>query len=88
MKPSFVRQAEFKQPLLVCMLQDVRHPDDCIAIMRNAMYDGADGFYIHLDHLDPSHYNPDDLRHIFSYAADKARHGPQLPPKSPIALYR
>lgn len=53
------------------MLDDVRYPDDCIAVMRNAVYDGADAFYIHLDHLDPGCWNPADLRKIFDYAGDK-----------------
>lgn len=71
MKPSFIRQLEYKRPLLICMLQDINHPNDCMAIMRNAIYDGADGFYIHLDHLNPIHYNKNDLELIFDHAAEK-----------------
>lgn len=53
------------------MLHNIRHPEDCVAIMHNAFYDGADAFYIHLDCLDPSHYNPGDFKSIFNYAAGK-----------------
>ena len=71
MRPSMIARLKTKQPALVCMLDDVRYPDECIAIMRNAVYDGADAFYIHLDHLDPGCWNPADLRKIFDYAGDK-----------------
>lgn len=71
MRPSMIARLKTKQPALVCMLDDVRYPDECIAIIRNAVYDGADAFYIHLDHLDPGCWNPADLRKIFDYAGDK-----------------
>ena len=44
----------------------------CIAIMRNAVYDGADAFYIHLDHLDPAAEACDLRRYSITRALNRS----------------
>jgi 3-dehydroquinate dehydratase len=68
MKPSFIKTT--KRPLLVPILTD-RTPEDCIATMRNAIYDGADAFAIMYGNLEACYRNSDDLKRFFPYAEDK-----------------
>lgn len=68
MKPLFSNQ--IKKPLLVNMLTEL-HPEQCLATIRNAIYDGADAFGLHLCVLDRSHHNEKDLRSIFEYMEDR-----------------
>ena len=68
MKPTFVNRGG--RPMLVSVIPD-RHPEECIAQIRNSIFDGADGFLLQLETLDPAHLNETDLRHILDYACDK-----------------
>lgn len=55
-----------KHPLLVCSLTDTT-PIDLHATIRNAIYDGADGFLLHLERLLPKYRNRESLAKIFSF---------------------
>ncbi len=67
MKPVFSRQ---KLPMLVTSLSDAT-PSQTICTMRNAIYDGTDGFMLHMEKLHPDHICEADLKSIFDYACDK-----------------
>ena len=56
--------------LLTCSLREL-NPEDNINIIRNALYDGAEAFMIHLEKLDEVYHNENDLKKIFNYACDK-----------------
>ena len=56
--------------LLTCSLREL-NPEDNINTIRNAIYDGAEAFMIHLEKLDEVYHNETDLRKIFNYACDK-----------------
>lgn len=58
------------KPLLVCSLSD-KTEIDAVCTMRNAVFDGADGFLIHLERMDPALWTRDAMRRIFAYAEDK-----------------
>ncbi len=58
------------RPPLVCSLSD-KTELDTICTMRNAIFDGADGFLIHLERMDPALWTRDAMRRIFAYAEDK-----------------
>jgi hypothetical protein len=66
-RPLFSRQ---KLPLLVASLTDPT-PTRAICTMRNAIYDGAEAFMLHMESMKPEHFREDDLKTIFSYAGDK-----------------
>jgi 3-dehydroquinate dehydratase len=68
MKPTFLNRG--KKPVLVSVISD-RRPAECIASIRNSVFDGADGFLLQLETLDSAHLNVEDLRHILDYACDK-----------------
>jgi len=68
MKPTFL--ACRRKPLLVSVICD-RTPDECIGSIRNSIFDGADGFLLQLETLDPAILNVPDLRRILAYACDK-----------------
>lgn len=68
MQPTFLRPGG--KPMLVSVISE-RHPEACIAQLRNSIFDGADGFLLQLETLDPPRLNGDDLRHILAYAGDK-----------------
>lgn len=68
MKPTFLRPDG--KPMLVSVVSE-RHPEACIAQFRNSIFDGADGFLLQLETLDPPHLSGQDLRHILDYACDK-----------------
>jgi 3-dehydroquinate dehydratase len=68
MKPTFLNRGG--KPLLVSVICD-RRPDECIASIRNSIFDGADGFLLQLETLDPANLNVPDLRRILDYACDK-----------------
>ncbi len=68
MQPIFNLQGS--HPFLVCSLSDSSEAD-LISTMRNAVYDGADGFLLHLEKLDPACQNREALARIFSYAENK-----------------
>lgn len=56
--------------LLTCSLREIT-PEDNINTIRNAIYDGAEAFMIHLEKLDEAYHNEEDLKRIFNYAGDK-----------------
>ena len=62
MKPSFLNQ---NKPLLTNMVRD-DNPDMCIATVKNAIYDGADAFGLHLSCLKPEYRNADSYSRIFA----------------------
>jgi 3-dehydroquinate dehydratase len=66
-KPLFSQQ---KLPMLLTSLRD---PDagKTICTMRNAIYDGTDGFLIHLEALRADDMSEDALRKMIAYACDK-----------------
>ena len=66
-KPLFSQQ---KLPMLVTSLTDPT-PGKTICTMRNALYDGTDGFMLHMERLNPEHVREADLKAIFNYACDK-----------------
>jgi 3-dehydroquinate dehydratase len=68
MKPTFVNRKA--KPLLVAAISDPR-PPECIASIRNSIFDGADGFLLQLETLDPAHLNEEDLRQIIDYTCDR-----------------
>jgi len=56
--------------LLTCSLREL-NPEDNINTIRNAIYDGAEAFMIHLEKLDEIYHIEEDLRKIFNYASDR-----------------
>jgi 3-dehydroquinate dehydratase type I len=58
------------QPLLICVIADDT-PAGCIASIRNAIYDGADGFMLDLAKLDDKYHTVKDIREIVDYAQNK-----------------
>ena len=76
--------------LLTCSLRELT-PEDNINTIRNAIYDGAEAFMIHLEKLDEAYHNINDLKKIFNYACDKPvisvnYRTPRRPGKSDEAL--
>ncbi len=57
--------AKQDKPLLTCMVRDTT-PDGCIATIRNAIYDGADAFGLHLSCLGNQYHNEDSYKIIFA----------------------
>lgn len=55
---------------LTCSVSD-RDEAECISTVRNALYDGADGFLFHLEKLDPAAKNAAALRQIFAYTENR-----------------
>ena len=67
MKPLFSQQ---KLPMLLTSLTDPT-PAKTICTMRNAIFDGTDGFLLHMEVLKQEHLCETDLKTIFNYACDK-----------------
>lgn len=59
-----------KKPYLTVSLSDPT-PEETICTIRNAIFDGADAFLIHLEKLRPEFVNEMTLKGIFAYAEDK-----------------
>jgi hypothetical protein len=59
-----------KLPILLTSISD-SSPGKAIATFRNAIYDGTDGFLIHLEKMEQKFINEDSLTHLFNYACDK-----------------
>ena len=57
-------------PDLVCSLNNPEK-SEIIATMRNAVFDGADGFLLHIEALNQEYRNKESLNEIFKYAEDK-----------------
>ncbi len=55
--------------LLTCSLRELT-PEGNINTIRNAIYDGAQAFMIHLEKLEEAYHNENDLKKIFSYAGE------------------
>jgi 3-dehydroquinate dehydratase len=66
-RPLFSQQ---KLPLLVASLSDPT-PTKAICTMRNAIFDGAEAFMIHLEAMKQEHLCEKDLKTIINYACDK-----------------
>ena len=60
MRPSFVN---LPKPFIVDVVTDT-DPDSCIATIRNAEYDGAQAFDLHLRSLGLQYHNQHDLERI------------------------
>ena len=58
------------KPLLTCVITD-NTAKKCIATIRNAIYEGADAFYLDYSKLDDSERNLSRLRQIFDYCEDR-----------------
>ena len=58
------------RPLLICVVADAT-PAECIATIRNAIYDGADGIMLDLAKLENRYHTVGDLHEIIDYAQDK-----------------
>ena len=56
--------------LLTCSLREL-NPEGNINTIRNALYDGAEAFMIHLEKLEEVYHNENDLKKIFNYACDR-----------------
>ena len=56
--------------LLTCSLREL-NPENSINTIRNAIYDGAEAFMIHLEKLGEEYHNENDLKKIFNYAGEK-----------------
>lgn len=66
-KPLF---SNHRLPMLITSLTDPT-PAGAISTMRNAIYDGTDGFMLHMETLDPEHVCEADLARIMDYACDR-----------------
>ncbi len=66
-RPLFSDQ---KLPLLVASLTDPT-PTATISTMRNAIYDGAEAFMLHMEMMKPEHLCENDLKAIINYTGDK-----------------
>ena len=67
--PSIVQAAK-RNPLLTCVITD-NTDKTCIATIRNAIYDGADAFYMDFTKLEDEFRNVETLRKIINYCEDK-----------------
>ena len=59
-----------REAILTCSLREL-NVEDNINTIRNAIYDGAEAFMLHLEKLEECYHNKEDLRKLFNYAADK-----------------
>lgn len=67
-KPSFIRSSN--RPMLTCVLSD-ETAEQTIATMRNAIYDGADGFLLDFAKLRKEDFNYNSIKRIVDFAEDK-----------------
>lgn len=67
MKKTFLT---YDKPLLMAMVQE-ETPEDCINIITDALWDGAEAFGIQLEDLRLEYRNPETLRGIFACCEDK-----------------
>lgn len=68
MRPIFENMD--KRPALVCSLSDATEAE-LIATIRNAIWDGADGFLLHTECMDKEYRNVESLKRILAYCEDK-----------------
>ena len=68
-RPSVVAEAA-KKKLITCMITD-NTPEKCIATIRNAIFSGADAFYLDITKLENEYRNIDSMKRIFDYCEDK-----------------
>jgi len=59
-----------KKPYFTVSLSDAT-PEETICTIRNAVFDGADAFLIHLERMKEEYHNEATLKRIFAYAEDK-----------------
>ena len=55
---------------LTCSVSD-RDEAECICTVRNAIFDGADGFLFHLERMNPEIQNAASLKRIFDYTENR-----------------
>lgn len=67
MKKSFIFN---KHPMLTCMIQE-DNIDDCVADVKNAIYDGTDAFGFQICQLNPIYRTQESYEYIFSCMANK-----------------
>lgn len=67
MKPTFLNR---EKPLMTAMVQ-CNNLQDCISVVKNSIYDGADAFGIQLCCLKKEFRNEETLKQIFSAAAGR-----------------
>lgn len=67
---KFIFDSGRQRPYLTVSTSD-RTALDTICTMRQAAYDGADAFMIHLEKLDKQYFNEKDLREVFSFAGSR-----------------
>lgn len=58
------------KPRLVASLTDST-ANDAVSTIRNALYDGADAFMLHLEAMEPSERTEENLTRIMNYCCDK-----------------
>ena len=58
------------RPPLTCSISDASEAE-CVCTIRNAIFDGADGFLFHLERMNPDIQNAAALKRIFAYTEDK-----------------
>ena len=57
-----------REAILTCSLREL-NVEDNINTIRNAIYDGAEAFMLHLEKLEECYHNKEDLRKLFIYFA-------------------
>lgn len=55
--------------LLTCSIRET-NVEDNINTIRNAIYDGAEAFMVHLEKLDEVYHNEQDLKKMFNYCSN------------------
>ncbi len=70
MRKSPIALNSNSKPLLICVSSEST-PQAIISMIRNAIYDGADGFLIDLEKLESKYRNEQDMKCIFDACQDK-----------------
>lgn len=68
-KPLITEAAKIK-PLITCVITD-NTPEKCIASIRNAIFDGADAFYLDITKLENEFRNKASISRIVDYCEDR-----------------
>lgn len=67
MKPTFLT---YQKPLLTSMILR-ETPEECINLIMNSLYDGAEAFGFQMEYLKREYRTPDTLKKIFSYCDNR-----------------
>lgn len=70
MKQAPISHNQNNKPMLVCVTCDST-PKQCIATIRNSIFDGADAFLIDLGKLEAQYRNAEAMKQIFAYCEDR-----------------